>query len=289
MSHRRLRIAASQFKLQATDSFEHFMQLIEGQIKIAMTWSPQVVVLPEYSTACLLPGEMGQHLPEKFKNLGRKSERYFTAIANLAQRYQIHLVGGTHPHTENNFVYNEAPMANPDGSWITQGKIHLTRFESEEWHMSPRTELKIWNTSLGKFAVAICYDVEFPEQVRTLAREGIEVLLVPSCTDDRYGFYRVRHSCLARALENQCYVVQSLTVGGLQDIPDFATNYGQAGIFAPCDFPFPGDGVLAQGEMNQDQWVVADVDLAEVSRLRRDGTVRTWQDGITTGSYTVYR
>ena len=91
----------------------------------------------------------------------------------------------------------------------------MTRFETEEWNVSPDSDLHVFDTEFGRMAVAICYDVEFPEIARAAAREGAHILAVPSCTDDRQGFLRVRYCAQARAIENQMYVIHASTVGSL--------------------------------------------------------------------------
>ena len=88
----------------------------------------------------------------------------------------------------------------------------------------------------------------------------------------------MRIACQARALENQCYVIQSPTVGTCAWSAALDTNIGAAGVFSPMDHGFPADGVLALGEMNAKQWVYADLDLAAIARVRRDGQVLNYRD-----------
>ena len=57
-------------------------------------------------------------------------------------------------------------------------------------------------------------------------------------------------------------------------------NVGAASIFTPVDYGFPSDGILAQGEMNQAQWVIAELDLAYIDEVRQNGQVinhRDWE------------
>jgi len=122
-------------------------------------------------------------------------------------------------------------------------------------------------------AVAVCYDVEFPELVRAAARAGAHVLVVPSCTDDRQSFLRVRYCAQARAIENQTYVVQASTVGSLPMVPAVSLNYGQAAIFTPSDFAFARDGILAEGIPNQETMVVAELNLETIVESHEWGTV----------------
>src|SRR5690606_24802542 len=143
----------------------------------------------------------------------------------------------------------------------TQGKLHMTRFETDDWIVRPRSRLKVFDTIFGRVAITICYDVEFPEIARAAARRGANILLVPSCTDDRQGFLRVRYCAHARAIENQMYVIVSHTVGSLPMVPAVSLNYGQASILTPSDFPFSRDGILAEGHPNQEMLVIGDLNL----------------------------
>jgi predicted amidohydrolase len=101
---------------------------------------------------------------------------------------------------------------------------------------------------------------------------------VPSCTEDRSGFLRVRTCAAARAIENQCYVLHAPTVGWLWSVPTAALHYGQASVLGPCDLGFARDGVLAEGPLGVESLVVADLDIAQLDRVREMGTVRTLRD-----------
>ncbi len=135
-------------------------------------------------------------------------------------------------------------------------------------------------TNFGRVAITICYDVEFPELARVAAREGATVLLVPSCTDDRQGFLRVRYCAQARAVENQMYVIHSSTVGSLPMVPAVSLNYGQASILTPSDFPFSRDGILAEGLPNQETMVIGELNLGTLIEARESGTVLPLRDSV---------
>ena len=158
----------------------------------------------------------------------------------------------------------------------------MTRFEKEEWMVSPGSRLRIFECEYGKFAVAICYDVEFPEIARTAARLGAHFLVVPSCTDDRHGYLRVRYCAQARAIENQMYVIHSPTVGSLPTVPAVSLNYGQAAIYTPSDYAFSRDGLLAEGAVNQESMVIGDINLSLIEQSRLHGTVLPLRDSQTT-------
>jgi hypothetical protein len=70
------------------------------------------------------------------------------------------------------------------------------------------------------------------------------------------------------------------TVGNLPLVPYMNTNYGQAAILTPSDYFFARDGIAAEGTINQEQLVVADVDLDLLDEQRVNGSVIPLQDLI---------
>ncbi|MFZ2541656.1 MAG: hypothetical protein WAW75_07780 [Gallionella sp.] len=81
----------------------------------------------------------------------------------------------------------------------------------------------------------------------------------------------MRNCAHARAIENQVYVAMSSTVGNLP-VEGLSMHYGQASIMTPSDFPFSRDGIAAEGVINMEQVVVADVDLDALTQNRISGT-----------------
>jgi predicted amidohydrolase len=156
----------------------------------------------------------------------------------------------------------------------------MTRFERERWGIAAGRGQTVVELDGFRLGVAICYDAEFPLVVRRLAAAGAGVIAVPSCTDTAAGYHRVRVACQARALENQCYVVQAPTVGAAPWSIAVDDNVGSAGVFAPPDRGLPDDGVVALGVYNQPGWLVAELDLDAIARVRADGQVlghRDWE------------
>jgi predicted amidohydrolase len=223
-------------------------------------------------------------IQSQIRALARLEERIVELMKRLAKASGMYIVGGTLPAVDppdEQTVYNECYLYSPEGGWDVQGKLHMTRFEREEWLVSPHKKFKVFDTALGRLAITICYDVEFPELARAAAQQGAYLLIVPSCTDDRQGFLRVRYCAQARAIENQMYVVQSCTVGSLPMVPAVSLNYGQAAILTPSDFPFARDGILAEGVPNQETLVIGELDMDRIQEARESGTVLPLRDSVT--------
>ena len=76
----------------------------------------------------------------------------------------------------------------------------------------------MFDTDCGKVGVLICYDCEFPELVRLMALQGMQLLIVPFLTDTQNAFSRVRLCAMARAVENECFVAIAGSVGNLPKV-----------------------------------------------------------------------
>jgi predicted amidohydrolase len=179
---------------------------------------------------------------------------------------------------ESGLFHNRARFHAPSGASGLVEKLQMTRFEREEWGISPAARTQVFETELGVIGAAICYDSEFPLIVRRQVLLGAELVLVPSCTDTLAGYHRVMLSCRARALENQCYVLQAPTVGDAPWSLTLDHNRGAAAVYGPVDYGFASDGVIAQGELDRPGWVVAELELAELRRVREAGQVTNHAD-----------
>jgi predicted amidohydrolase len=276
MMPERIRVASLQYFIRPVQTFEQFREQVEALAETAQDYKCRLLVFPEYFTVQLLTlGNIRRPIPEQIRDLASQLLRFTDMMSELSRRLNLYIVAGTIPVMEDGSesVYNECFFFGPNGTFGTQGKLHMTRFESEDWKISPRSRLRVFETEFGRVAITICYDVEFPEIARAAAREGAHILVVPSCTDDRQGFLRVRYCAQARAIENQMYVIHACTVGSLPMVPAVSLNYGQASILTPSDFPFSRDGILAEGNPNQEMMVIGELNLKTILDTRSLGTV----------------
>ncbi len=275
----RIRVASLQYFIRPVDSWERFQDQVASLVGTAADYSVQLVVFPEYFTVQLLTlDDTRRPITEQIRWLAGRVDRYVDLFSRLAREHGLHIVAGTIPLIEDGRVTNRCFVFGPGGDHAAQGKLHVTRWESEDWDVAASEHLRIFETAWGRMAVNICYDVEFPEIARAAARQGVEVLVVPSCTDDRQGYLRVRYCAQARAIENQLYVLQSCTVGSLPMVPAVSLNYGQAAILTPSDFAFSRDGILAEGVPNQESMVIGDLNLELIRQSRSEGTVLPLRD-----------
>ncbi|MBD8070084.1 carbon-nitrogen hydrolase family protein [Bacillus sp. PS06] len=274
----KLRVSAVQYHLHTIQSFDDFAKQCEHYIKTAEEYGSEFVLFPEFFTTQLLSIGSDQGTNLTINELPGFTEQYRQLFSSFAMKTGMHIIGGTHVIRKDDKLYNVAHLFYPDGRIAEQAKLHITPTEVNEWKMAPGNELNVFDTDKGRIAILTCYDIEFPEIVRMAKAKGADVIFCPSCTDDRHGFHRVRYTSHARTIENQVYVVLTGTVGALPTVNFMRANFGQAAVITPNDIPFPPQGLLVEGELNNDMIVTADLDLNLLYEVREKGSVTTWRD-----------
>jgi predicted amidohydrolase len=265
--------------LRASDRYA-FAERIEYFVASAADYGADFIVLPELLTFALV-GCADSRLdgPGAVEFLTERTDNLREALSDLAVRYRINIIGGSHlTRVDDGKVRNLCCIALRDGSVHVQHKIHATPDEAAFWGVEGGSAVEAIDTDCGKIGVLICYDAEFPELARGLADQGAQILFVPFCTDNRAGYLRVRHCAAARAIENQCFVVLAGNVGNLPNVANMDIQYAQSCILTPCDFPFARDGIAAEATENVETLTISDVNLADLSWARAEGTVRNLAD-----------
>lgn len=166
-----------------------------------------IVVFPElWSTGYAL--DRGQELSQAL-NTG-----LFAEVASLAGQNKISIVGSM-LEKRGSEIANSAAFMSPNGRVMgVYRKIHLFRLMDEDrWLQAGESPLAM-DLPWGRTALAICYDLRFPELFRRYAVEGAKLILIPA----EWPLARVEHwrtLLQARAIENQCYIVAVNTCGDI--------------------------------------------------------------------------
>lgn len=274
-----MRLAALAWKIERTPSVEAFAERLDHALADAAARGAELVLLPEYA-----PVEVGA---ARAAGRGARAEvaeaaalapALEGAMAGLAARHGVWLLGGSLPAHEGGRLVNRATLYAPDGRRAVQRKCTMTRFEAEEWGVAASGPPQVVETPWGRIGVAICYDAEFPPIVRAMTLAGAWLVLVPACTDTQAGATRVTISARARAIENQGVVAVAPTVGDAPWCESLDTNHGRAGIYGPADRGFPPDGIIAEGEQGVPGAVIAALDPAAIAAVREHGAVRNHRD-----------
>lgn len=274
-------VATAKWPVGQPRDFADFAARVSAQVRVAAEAGARIAVLPEYLSlelAATFAPAIRADLHASLAAIQCYREEWLALFASLARDTGMTLVAGTFLLDVGGGRYrNRADLFTPQGTHAFQDKLQLTGFEKATGVIEPGDALKVFDLSGVRAGIAICYDSEFPLPVRTQCQAGARLLLVPSCTDTVAGATRVRVGCMARALENRCFVVQAVTAGEAAWSPALDTNTGEATVYAPMDVDLPPDGVLAQTQGDA-VWAFAALDLAALDASRAHAQVAVDRD-----------
>ena len=184
------------------------MEKAERMVNEAAKNGAKVIVLPEMFNCPYSPKYF-----RKFANAenGESVEK----MSHWAKENGIILVGGTIPETDGDKLYNTCFVFNEQGKIIARHrKVHLFDVDieggvcfKESKNFAAGNDITVFDTSLGKMGVMVCFDIRFPEMVRTMAKRGAEVVFCPAQFNMTTGPAHWELSVRARAIDNEIYFV----------------------------------------------------------------------------------
>ena len=228
------------------------VEMMKLKIEITMTLYPwiQMILFSELCAYGPLT-HTAQEIPCSFES----------EMQALAKKYGIWLLPGSIFEKSNGNIYNTATIINPNGEIVTRYR-KMFPFYPYEVGVTPGTEFCVFDVpDVGRFGVSICYDMWFPETIRTLAALGAEVILHPtmSGTIDRDIELSIVR---AMASVNQCYFfdVNGLDTGGT----------GRSIVCGP-------DGLVIHQSTGTEEIIPLELNIARVKRSRELGILRLGQ------------
>ena len=273
-----VRIGILQWQMRLTSSFDAWLAQVEYFVDTMADYQADFVLFPEFFNAPLMGlGDQSNQF-EAIRFLSTFANRTIEAISEFAITYNINIIAGSIPVMEGDKLLNKAYLCRRDGTVDSQAKLHITPHERRDWVIDGGDGLQVFDTDAGRIGILICYDVEFPELSRMLAKGGMDILFVPFWTDTKNGFLRVQRCAQARAIENECYVAVGGSVGNLPQVHNVDIQYAQSAVYSPSDFAFPHDAIMAESTPNTEMALVADLDLDKLVQLRHEGSVTNAKD-----------
>ncbi|WP_409291958.1 carbon-nitrogen family hydrolase [Peribacillus sp. SCS-37] len=219
---------------------------------------PDAVVLPELWTT-------GYDLTRLDSIADDRAETTLSFLKNCALKHGFHIIGGSVAKRTEDGVYNTLLVVDKNGREIKQySKLHLFQLMDEHHYLKPGSSdghFVLDDTSCAGF---ICYDIRFPEWMRTHAADGAEILFVAA----EWPAPRIQHwksLLISRAIENQAYVVAVNRSGS-----DPKNAFGGCSLIID-----PWGEILGEGGQGE-QILSAELDLARVQEVR--GMIPVFQD-----------
>ncbi len=230
----------------------------EAGIREAAGRASDLVLLPELWAS-------GYDLAHAARYASRLEEGAFARTAAMARRYCVWVTGSLLELGEDGAYYNTACLWDPTGKLRgVYRKTHLFRLMQEDRYLSPGQDMDVFDLPWGRVALAICYDLRFPELFRRYALAGAVLTLIPS----EWPHPRMAHwqtLLRARAIENQMFIA-GCNRAGVQGDTVFG---GRSAIIDPW-----GTALVEGAE--EAAVLTAELDLARVDQVRQE--VPVWRD-----------
>jgi omega-amidase len=189
------------------------------------------------------------------------NEGTFSETARLATEHSIHILGSLLEATSEGFR-NTAVVHSPEGQLLGQySKVHLFKPMEEDKYLIPGDDAPVLDLPWGRSALAICYDLRFPELFRRYALSGARIVFVVA----EWPYPRLEHwetLLRARAIENQCFVVACNRVGESREWSFF----GHSSVY-------DASGELIACASDEETLLTAELDLGSVDEVRGSMTV----------------
>ena len=211
-----------------------------------------LIILPEIWNIGFM--SFDRYIPEAENSEGQT----LTRLRESAKQIGVYLHTGSFVEEKNGKYYNSSYLISPNGGILANYlKIHLFGYNSQETRLlTPGDTIVVVETPLGKIGLATCYDLRFPELFRKMAAQGTEVFLVCSA----WPYPRLEHWLMlnrVRALENQCFLISSNSVGLNQGIQ----FVGHSMITDPW-------GTVMAGAGDSEFIIKAEIDLDDLKAAR---------------------
>ncbi len=168
-----LKVAAAQFEPRPGDVRWNISQEIELAAQAGVRGA-DLVVLPELGTT-------GYYMFDRFRDLAEPLDGpTVTIIAELARRWDFHVVVGLAERGDDDQVFNSAVLVGPEGVRGVYRKVHLWDRERDVFVPGTDPPLVDAGEPLGTLGLLVCYDLEFPETADAVAAGGAMLLAAPA-------------------------------------------------------------------------------------------------------------
>ena len=191
-------------------------------------------------------------------------------MQEVARKHSIALVVPIYEEELTGVYYNTAAVIDGDGKYLGKyRKHHIPHCNPgfwEKFYFKPgNLGYPVFETGAAKVGVYICYDRHFPEGARILGLNGAEIVFNPSATVAGLSEYLWELEQPAHAVANGYYVGAINRIG-----TEPPWNIGE--FYGKSYFCNPRGKIIAQASRDQDELLVADLDLDMITQVRH-----TWQ------------
>ena len=243
----KINIGIFQYEMQDESPFEKISRL---ETHLNENSQLDLVICPE-----LFISSYGSY--EKIRQYSETSDgEYANKIASLAKKSSTAIVYG-YPEIQGDSLFNSAQLFDSKGISIANHRKKILPPTADESKIfTPGQDSSIFSINSIKVGIVICYELEFPEIIRDLALQGVQLIIAPTGQSSNWPA-AARYNCRTRAFENGLFVAYANSTGRLNDI-----NFmGESKIIGP-------DGIDLVNAEQGEKLICAEINTDDILLVR---------------------
>lgn len=191
---------------------------LEKLFAVAGGRKSKFVILPEMF--------MSSFDPDEIKDCAHHVMDIIKFLQQVAKKYDFYIIAGSLPfqQRQSDKFLNRSYLISHEGGVVGYyDKTHVFFQNHEDEHFVAGTKTPVFHTFYGTIGIQLCFDIRFPETIRSMVKQGMKILFVPA----QFPNPRKEHwlnLLKTRAIENQIYIVAANRIGQQSEDLSFFGN-----------------------------------------------------------------
>ncbi|NLB34536.1 MAG: carbon-nitrogen hydrolase family protein [Elusimicrobia bacterium] len=251
-------------------SMKKSVEMIE---KCVDEYSADLIVFPETVATGFITGLDAKELRKYTDEIPGKTTE---AIQEAARKNKTHVVWTTYEPAPDGKLYNSAVLIDPKGDVLgVYRKVHP--FPAEYGWTAPGNKVEVFKTDIGNIGMIICFDGDFAELARIMAKKNVHIIARPSAFLRSFDVWELTNA--ARAYDSRAYLVGVNYIG---------KDKGPAYYYGHSMIVSPQGRRLAQA-LSREEIIHAEVDWTDLDYASFGSNVEFLADNIKTRNEEAYK
>lgn len=193
----------------------------------------------------------------------RPGDPALTAFCRAARQYRLYASPNVYLEQPDGRRYDTSLWITPEGNWEgTAEMVHIAQaeqFYEQDYYTPSQRGFQVFDTPFGTVGIVICFDRHLPESIRTCARKGAQLVIIPTANTKAEPGDQFAWEIRVQARQNGIYIAMCNRVGR-EDGMDFC---GASMVAGP-------DGELLTMADDRERLMTLDLDLARTVEVQRE-------------------
>lgn len=246
------------YQMENAESIQKNLTKSLGAIKTAAESGADLILFPEVQLTEFFPQYQGRDVSSYGISLDSDIVKEFLIAC---RDYNIMAVPNIYL-SENGKLYDASILIDKTGEILgVQKMVHVAqaeKFYEQDYYTPSDTGFHVFDTSLGKIGIVVCFDRHYPESIRTETLKGADIILIPTVNTKQEPLKMFEMELCVQAFQNSVPIAMCNRVGRENEM-DFA---GESIVVSAN-----GETIIKTDDT--EQIIYAEIDLKEVKKIRQ--------------------